>query len=252
MRTGDFAWHCVSRKRGEIVPADERAGSLAHRLHVEPLLDPPGAAAIEGQRRAPVDDPIDIEAAAGAAAGVKIVGRAFGLQDRDGVLSEMGVEPLHEPERRPVALEIDVRHLSGGVNASVGPPGTMRDGRLARHAENRLFQRLLDRDAVLLSLPADERRAVIFECELEARHSGLRAMRRRGKGNRLLYHRVLARKWRISRRGRRRRSDAGERRRPNPVDDGLSLHRLTCLQRKRQRDARMSVGKPPQPVGRGR
>ena len=82
-----------------------------------------------------------------------------------------------------VALEIDVRHLSGGVNASVGPPGAMRDGRLARHAENRLFQRLLDRDAVLLSLPADERRAVIFECELEARHSGLRAMRRRGKGN---------------------------------------------------------------------
>ena len=34
----------------KIVPADERARGLAHRLGVEPGLDPPGAAEIEGQR----------------------------------------------------------------------------------------------------------------------------------------------------------------------------------------------------------
>ena len=82
----------------------------------------------------------------------------------------MGVQPLGEPERRPVAREIDMRDLPGRMDAGVGPPGAVRERPLAGHGEDRPFQRLLHRDAVRLPLPADERRAVIFEREFEARH----------------------------------------------------------------------------------
>ena len=66
-----------------------------------------------------------------------------------------------------------MRDLPGRVDARVGPPGAMREGSLAGHGEDRFFQRLLHRDAVLLPLPADERSAVIFERELEAGHRAL-------------------------------------------------------------------------------
>ncbi len=83
----------------------------------------------------------------------------------------MGVEPLGKPERRPVAPKIEMRGLPGRVDSGVGPPCAMGDRLIAGHGENRRFQRLLDRDAVLPPPPADERRAVIFENELEARHA---------------------------------------------------------------------------------
>ncbi len=47
----------------------------------------------------------------------------------------------------------------------------MRGRARAGHGEDRALENLLDRKAVLLPLPADERRAVIFEGELKARHS---------------------------------------------------------------------------------
>ena len=92
------------------------------------------------------------------------------------------VEPLAEPERIPVALKVDMRDLAQRMHAGVGAPRAMRGRALSRHGEERALERLLDRKAVLLPLPADERRAVIFERELVARHSGcLRAGPTRGK-----------------------------------------------------------------------
>ena len=83
------------------------------------------------------------------------------------------IEAFAEPERRPVALKLDMRDLAQGVDASVRAPRAMRGRLLSRHGEDRALQRLLDRKAVPLPLPADERRAVIFKRELEARHAEL-------------------------------------------------------------------------------
>jgi len=82
----------------------------------------------------------------------------------------------------PGLLEVDVGDLAQRMHAGVGASRAMDGRALAGHGEKRAFKRLLDRKAVLLPLPADERRAVIFEDELKARHSGcLRAGQTRGK-----------------------------------------------------------------------
>ena len=72
VRIGDFAWHCTSRNVVKSCLPDQRLGRLAHRLAVKPWLDAPGAAPLDGQRRAPVDDAIDITPRAGAMTGVEI------------------------------------------------------------------------------------------------------------------------------------------------------------------------------------
>ena len=93
---------------------------------------------------------------------------------------KMRVEPLAEPEGLPVALKVDMRDLAQRMHAGVGAPRAMGGRALAGHGEEGALQRLLDRKAVLLPLPADERRAVIFEGELEARHAELWRRSRRG------------------------------------------------------------------------
>ena len=97
------------------------------------------------------------------------------------------VEPLAQAERRPVALKVDMRDLAQRVDAGVRPPRAVGGRVFARHGEEGALERLLDREAVLLPLPADERRAVIFEDQLKARHSAsLRAGAARGKVRRAL------------------------------------------------------------------
>ncbi len=70
---GRFGLALHVAESGEVMPADEDPGRLAHRVRVQPGLDPPGAAAVEGQLRTPVDDPIDVAAPARAVACVEIV-----------------------------------------------------------------------------------------------------------------------------------------------------------------------------------
>src|SRR5579883_670116 len=82
----------------------------------------------------------------------------------------MSVERIAQNVRTPVAIEIGMRHLPQRVNAGVGATGAAhRDLRSAKGGESR-FDRLLDRGAVRLPLPADEIRPVIFYGELIARH----------------------------------------------------------------------------------
>ncbi len=169
-------------KGGEIVPPDQRLRGLVHRRGVEGGFHSPGAAALERERRAAVDDAIEIMARAGAAPGVETGLRRFGFDDRDGVRLKQRVEPLAEPERLPVALEVDMRDLAQRMDAGVGAPRAVGGRMLAGHGEKGALERLLDRKAVLLPLPADERRAVVFDGELKPRHSGcLRAVAPRGK-----------------------------------------------------------------------
>ena len=164
------------------MPPDQRLRGLVHRRGVEGGLHPPGAAALERERRAAVDDAIEIMARAGAAPGVETGLRRFRFDDRDRVRLKQRVEPLAEPERLPVALEVDMRDLAQRMDARVGAPRAVGDRALSRHGEQGVLQRLLNRKPVLLPLPADERRAVVFDGELIARHSGcLRAVAPLGK-----------------------------------------------------------------------
>ena len=166
----------------EIVLADQRLRGVVHRRGVEARLHPPGAAAIERERRAAVDDAIEIVAGAGAASGVEIGVHALGLENRDRMGMKQRVETLAEAERLPCAFKVDMRDLAQRMHAGVGAPRAVGDRALGGHREQRVLERLLDRKAVLLPLPADEWRAVIFEDEPEARHPGcLRAGQTRGK-----------------------------------------------------------------------
>ena len=53
--------------------------------------------------------------------------------------------------------------LAKGMNAGVGAPGAVHPHRLAAKCGDRLLERLLHRKAIVLPLPADKFRAVIFE-----------------------------------------------------------------------------------------
>jgi hypothetical protein len=91
---------------------------------------------------------------------------------------EMGVDRLAQPATLPGPREIDMRDLAGRVDARIRAAGAMRDDRRAGQRQHRP----LDGRAVGLSLPADERRAVIFDRQLVARHGceGLRPVRPSG------------------------------------------------------------------------
>ena len=60
--------------------------------------------------------------------------------------------------------------LAERMHAGIGAAGAARDHVLAGERLDGFGQAPLHRDAVLLHLPADEGRAVIFECELVAGH----------------------------------------------------------------------------------
>ena len=81
------------------------------------------------------------------------------------------VEPLAKTKRRPVTLKVDMRNLPPRMHAGVRAPGAVSGHACAVHREQSALQNLLHRKAVLLPLPADERRAVIFEDKLKTRHS---------------------------------------------------------------------------------
>ena len=70
----------------------------------------------------------------------------------------------------PLTGKIDVRNLTQRMNTGIGAPGALDHHRLAGERRDRLLHRLLNGEAVLLPLPADERLAVIFDGELVARH----------------------------------------------------------------------------------
>ena len=66
--------------------------------------------------------------------------------------------------------DVDVGDLAEGVDAGVGAAGAGDVHRLGAKFEDGVFERTLDRGAVVLTLPAGEGTAVIFERELPARH----------------------------------------------------------------------------------
>ena len=63
--------------------------------------------------------------------------------------------------------------LAHGMDAGIGAPGTSDDDGFTGEREDRLFEGGLDGVAVLLALPADIGRAIIFDGHAEARHQAI-------------------------------------------------------------------------------
>ncbi len=63
-----------------------------------------------------------------------------------------------------------MRHLSKGVDPGIGAAGAMDDNHLAAELRDCGFERLLHRQSLRLTLPADEPGAVVFDRQLVARH----------------------------------------------------------------------------------
>jgi hypothetical protein len=68
--------------------------------------------------------------------------------------------------------KIEMRHLRERVHAGIGAAGAIDRCALAAEFLDRVFDDLLDRHALALALPADERRAVVLERDLVAGHEG--------------------------------------------------------------------------------
>ena len=151
--------------------ADEALGGLRHDGGIEGTHHLPGAVMLQGERRAAVDDPIDIVAAGGREARMKGRLGLAGCENGDRERPQMGVERIPEPVAGPASLQVGVGNLPEGMDPAVGPSGPDDDRVVAGQALDRVLDRALDRGvAVALALPAMERGAVIFDEEAVARH----------------------------------------------------------------------------------
>ena len=147
--------------------ADQRQRRGVHGLGVERPADLPRPSGIEGKRRAPVDDPIAVAPLDGGKAGVEAVVNGLGIGHGDGPGFQMVVQRLADAERFGVARDVEMDDLRQRMDAGIGPAGGEGDDLLAAEFLDCFFQALLDRQAVVLALPADERPAVILQRELE-------------------------------------------------------------------------------------
>ena len=89
---------------------------------------------------------------------VEIGAHALGAEHRHRMGLHERVEPLAKAKRGPVALKVDMRDLPARMHAGVRAPRAMSGHARAGHREQGALQNLLNREAVLLPLPADERR----------------------------------------------------------------------------------------------
>src|SRR5690606_1511626 len=94
----------------------------------------------------------------------------FGCDDRNRVRAHMGVDGVAQRVGSDGTFEIDMRDLTQRMDAGIGAAGGMNLQRGAAKTFDAGFDDMLHGEAVRLRLPADERRAVIFDGELVARH----------------------------------------------------------------------------------
>ncbi len=101
-------------------------------------------AALQDRRAPAVEDAVAVAPADRREAGVEVVRRRFGGQDRDGERLQVEVRAVAERLDWPVARQVEMRDLPGGVDAGVRPPGAEDARGLAGEALQRRFERFLD------------------------------------------------------------------------------------------------------------
>ncbi len=183
VRTGEAAWHCKSRKvekscrprsTAPLPPSLRRRAAASHATP-----DP-----VERQRRAAVQDAIKIvrgRPRSGGRQSHRRRPRPTGWRRRG---EQMGVEALRQAEAAPSRAQD--RHARPAPwrerRHRCGPRHGPRPARLSSRKSR--LPGPPARKTVLLPLPADEGRAVIFESELEAGHCGRSTEDRGGAVNR--------------------------------------------------------------------
>src|SRR6476661_10644100 len=88
---------------------------------------------------------------------------------------QMRIEAIAQPARHERLGNIAMRDLRERMHAGVGAAGAINANLLAANRLDRVLQRALHRSAIVLDLPAAERRAVIFDDEFVAGHQVSRA-----------------------------------------------------------------------------
>ena len=79
---------------GEVMPSDQQLCRLVHGFGVERHRDPPRPPRLQRQRCPAVDDAIHIAPTDAAEAGMEILCRLFGFQDRHRLRPQFRVEPV--------------------------------------------------------------------------------------------------------------------------------------------------------------
>ncbi len=82
----------------------------------------------------------------------------------------MRIEAVAKSSRHKMLGNIAMRDLPKRVHAGIGAAGAMNPDRLAADRLDRVLERPLHRSAIILQLPAAERRALIFDDEFVAGH----------------------------------------------------------------------------------
>ena len=154
----------------EVVPADQ--------VRWRPAPSPRGASAAapttRGRGRAPAAPAApgcgSGSGGPGAEAGVEVVGDLRAVDDGDRVGLEMEVERRAHRVGRPVADQLEVRDLAQRMHAGIRAAGAAHRHGLARQLVDGLGEAALHGGAGGLDLPADERRAVVFDGDAVAGH----------------------------------------------------------------------------------
>ena len=105
--------------------ADETLRRDLHRRMVERLGDAPGAAALESQIGAAINDAIEIVALGRGEARVEVIRRHLGREDRNRMRPQMRVQGVAHRVGVPRLGEIEMTDLSERVHAGVGAPGAV-------------------------------------------------------------------------------------------------------------------------------
>ena len=169
--------------------ADERLRGEVHRFGVEFMHHMPDAALVERGRGAAAEDAIKIMARRSRKAGMEIGRGNRRFHNGDGRRPHEMVQRVADFVGRELFFKIEMRHLAEGVHAGIGAPGAGDRDALAAKFEDRLFQSALHRRAVVLALPADERRSVIFDGEAIARHQTCREDARQARSRAAIHSR---------------------------------------------------------------
>ena len=157
-------------ERGEVVLAGEPLRRHVHGRDVERTRHPPGAQPVKREIRPPIGNAVEIVTAHRGAARVEILGHALRRDHRDRMRPQVRVDRVAHRVGGVFLRKVEMRNLAERVDAGVGAAGALHGGFLAAERLDRLGQRALHRRRVVLPLPAGERRAVVFDGDLVARH----------------------------------------------------------------------------------
>ena len=148
-----------------------RCAAACIAVAVERARHAPGAVLIERQIGAAIDDAIEIMALDRREARIEIRRDLLGREHRDRLRPQMEIDRVAHLVDVPILGEIDMRDLAERMHAGIGASGADDRDALAGKSRDRFGEHALHRDAIVLRLPADKGRAVIFDGELVAGHA---------------------------------------------------------------------------------